>query len=70
MPLDKLLPFKNHPFRVVDDDSMQQIVDSIKQYGVIAPLIVRSIQDGDYEVISGHADFTPLKKQAVKRCRF
>ena len=54
MPLDKLQPFKNHPFRVPDDDSMQQMVDSIKQYGVIVPLIVRPVQDGNYEVISGH----------------
>ena len=47
MPLDRLQPFKIHPFRIVDDDSMQQMVDSIKQYGVIVPLIVRPIQDGD-----------------------
>jgi ParB family chromosome partitioning protein len=54
IPLEQLHPFKNHPFKVLDDDAMQQSVESIRQYGVMAPLIARPREDGGYEIISGH----------------
>jgi ParB family chromosome partitioning protein len=54
IPLEQLHPFKNHPFKVLDDDTMQQSVESIRQYGVMAPLIARPREGGGYEIISGH----------------
>ena len=55
IPIDERHPFTNHPFKVLDDDSMKQAVESIKQYGVLSPLIARPRPDGDgYEIISGH----------------
>lgn len=53
IPLSRLVPFKNSPFKVVDDVSMELLTDSIKKYGLITPLIVRQIEGG-YEIISGH----------------
>lgn len=52
--LHQLFPFKNHPFRVVDDEQMQKTADSIKEYGVLMPGIVRPRPEGGYEIISGH----------------
>ena len=54
IPLNQLFPFKNHPFRVVDDEQMQKTADSIKEYGVLMPGIVRPRPEGGYEIISGH----------------
>ena len=55
IPLSELHPFKNHPFKVVDDEAMTRTVESIAQFGVLAPLIARPRPDGDgYEIISGH----------------
>ena len=55
IPIGELFPFKNHPFKVLDDDSMQRTVESVEQYGVLSPLIARPRPDGDgYEIISGH----------------
>jgi ParB family chromosome partitioning protein len=54
IPVEQLHPFKNHPFKVLDDDAMQQSVESIRQYGVMAPLIARPREGGGYEIISGH----------------
>lgn len=54
MPLDKLVPFLNHPFKVTDDQKMQETVDSIKEYGVLVPVLVRPKDDGNYEIVSGH----------------
>lgn len=54
IPLDKLIPFKNHPFKVVDDEAMLRTVESVSQYGVLAPLIARPREDDSYELISGH----------------
>ena len=54
MPLERLQPFKNHPFKVLDDKLMMDTVNSIKQIGVASPLIVRSNKEGGYEIISGH----------------
>ena len=54
IPIGELFPFKNHPFKVLDDDSMSDTVESVKQYGVLAPLIARPRPEGGYEIISGH----------------
>ena len=55
IPIDELHPFTNHPFKVLDDEAMTRTVESIAQYGVLAPLIARPCPDGDgYEIISGH----------------
>ena len=55
IPIDDLHPFTNHPFKVLDDEAMARTVESIAQYGVLAPLIARPRPDGDgYEIISGH----------------
>ena len=52
--LTELHPFKNHPFKVLDDELMQQTIDSISQVGVLSPAVVRPDPDGGYEIISGH----------------
>ena len=54
IPIRELFPFKNHPFKVLDDEAMQRTVESVAQYGVLAPLIARSRPEGGYEIISGH----------------
>jgi ParB family transcriptional regulator, chromosome partitioning protein len=54
IPVSEVHPFEGHPFRVVDDELMQQTVDSIKQFGVLNPAIVRPAPDGGYEMVSGH----------------
>ena len=54
IPIDELYPFKNHPFKVLDDESMQRTVESVEQYGVLSPLIARPRPEGGYEIISGH----------------
>lgn len=57
IPIGELFPFKNHPFKVLDDDSMSDTVESVKQYGVLSPLIARPRPKGGYEIISGHRRF-------------
>lgn len=52
--IDQILPFENHPFKVLDDDRMQELVESIKANGVLSPVIVRPDDEGTYEMISGH----------------
>ena len=52
--LSALVPFKEHPFKVMDDEAMLRTTESIAQYGVLTPLIVRPLEDGSYEIISGH----------------
>lgn len=54
IPIGELYLFKNHPFKVLDDDSMSDTVESVKQYGVLSPLIARPRPKGGYEIISGH----------------
>lgn len=54
IPLSELFPFKNHPFRIVDDEAMQRTVESVSQFGVLSPAIARPRVDGGYEIISGH----------------
>ena len=54
IPIEELFPFKKHPFKVLDDEAMQRTVESVAQYGVLAPLIARPRPEGGYEIISGH----------------
>ena len=54
IPIGELFPFKDHPFKVLDDESMQRTMESVEQYGVLSPLIARPRPEGGYEIISGH----------------
>ena len=54
IPISELVPFKNHPFKVIDDEAMLRTTESIAQFGVLTPLIARPLEDGSYEIISGH----------------
>ena len=54
IPIEELFHFKEHPFKVLDDETMQRTVESVAQYGVLAPLIARPRPEGGYEIISGH----------------
>ena len=54
IPISELVPFKNHPFKVVEDEAMLRTTESISQFGVLTPLIARPLEDGTYEIISGH----------------
>ena len=54
IPLSELHPFKDHPFKVKDDEAMMETADSIRQYGVLVPAIVRPDADGGYELVAGH----------------
>ncbi len=54
LPLDQLHPFPNHPFQVRDDEEMQKMVESVKEYGVLTPLIARPRPEGGYEIVAGH----------------
>ena len=54
IPLDQLVPFKNHPVKVIDDESMMDTVQSIREHGILLPLIARPMPDGKYEIVSGH----------------
>ena len=54
IPLAQLVPFKDHPFKVIDDESMMDTVQSIREHGILLPLIARPMPDGKYEIVSGH----------------
>lgn len=54
LPIAELVPFKDHPFQVVDDDRMKETVESVKEYGVLVPIIARPLETGGYEIVSGH----------------
>ena len=54
IPLDQLVPFKDQPFKVIDDESMMDTVQSIREHGILLPLIARPMPDGKYEIVSGH----------------
>ena len=54
IPLSELHPFRDHPFKVKDDEAMANTVDSVKQYGVLVPAIARPMEDGGYELVAGH----------------
>ena len=66
LPINKLRPFENHPFQVKDDDEMNQLVWSVLTQGVLTPLMVRSLENDEYEVISGHRRLHACQKAGIK----
>ena len=67
--INKIADFPNHPFKVQDDDKMDEMVKSVKQYGVILPVIVRPKDDGTYEMISGHRRKRACELAGIKQIR-
>jgi ParB family chromosome partitioning protein len=65
LQIEKLHPFKGHPFKVVDNEEMDQLVESIQAQGVLTPLVVRPLENGEYEVISGHRRLHACKKAGI-----
>ena len=67
--LDELVPFEDHPYKVLDNDSMDELVESIREYGIMNPLIVRPIEgvENSYEIISGHRRFHAAQKLGIKK---
>ena len=65
LPLEQLHPFKGHPFKVLDNEEMDQLVESITTQGVLTPIVVRPLETGEYEVISGHRRLHACKKAGV-----
>ena len=66
LPINKLHPFENHPFQVKDDDEMDQLVWSVLTQGVLTPLVVRPLENGEYEVISGHRRLHACQKAGIE----
>ncbi len=66
LPIQKLRPFENHPFQVKDDDEMNQLVWSVLTQGVLTPLVVRPLGNGEYEVISGHRRLRACQKAGIE----
>ena len=66
LPIQKLRPFENHPFQVKDDDEMNQLVWSVFTQGVLTPLVVRPLENGEYEVISGHRRLHACQKAGIE----
>ena len=66
LPINKLNPFEGHPFYVKDDDDMEQLTESIRQQGVLNPIMVRPLDTGEYEVISGHRRLHACKKAGIE----
>ena len=67
--INKITDFPNHPFKVINDDKMQDMVESVKKYGVILPVIVRKKDDGTYEMISGHRRKKACELAGIKQMR-
>ena len=66
LPIDKLKPFEGHPFHVKDDEEMEQLVFSVATQGLLTPLVVRPIENNEYEVISGHRRLHACKKAGIE----
>ena len=66
LPIDKLCPFEGHPFKVVDNEEMDQLVWSILTQGLLTPLVVRPLDNGEYEVVSGHRRLHACKKAGIE----
>ena len=67
LPVEKLRPFEGHPFKVVDNEEMDQLVWSILTQGLLTPLVVRPVENGEYEVISGHRRLHACKKAGIEK---
>ena len=66
LPIEKLRPFEGHPFKVADNEEMDQLVESIMAQGVLTPLVVRPLEKGEYEVISGHRRLHACKRAGIE----
>ena len=66
LPIEKLRPFEGHPFKVADNEEMDQMVESIMTQGVLTPLVVRPLENGEYEVISGHRRLHACKRAGIE----
>ena len=66
LPIQKLRPFENHPFQVKDDDEMNQLVWSVLTQGILTPLVVRPLENDEYEVISGHRRLRACQKAGIE----
>ena len=66
LPIEKLRPFEGHPFKVADNEEMDQLVESIVAQGVLTPLVVRFLENGEYEVISGHRRLHACKRAGIE----
>ena len=66
LPIEKLRPFEGHPFKVADNEEMDQLVESIMTQGVLTPLVVRLLDNGEYEVISGHRRLHACKRAGIE----
>ena len=66
LPIEKLRPFEDHPFKVADNEEMDQLVESIMAQGVLTPLVVRPLENGEYEVISGHRRLHACKRAGIE----
>ena len=65
--LDRLKPFENHPYKVVENEEMNNLTQSIKENGILSPLIVRPIENGEYEIVSGHRRLFAAKQAGLKK---
>ena len=65
IPLDEMQPFRNHPYKVCDDEEMEMLTQSIKENGILSPLIVRPIENSEYEIISGHRRLFASKRAGL-----
>ena len=63
--VDKLKPFENHPYKVKDDEEMETLVDSVKEHGILSPIITRPLEYGEYEIISGHRRLFASKRAGL-----
>ena len=68
IPLSELHPFKDHPFKVLDDERMLDTVESVKQYGVLAPVLARPHPEGGYELVSGHRRHRAAELAGLATC--
>lgn len=68
LPVNELVPFKDHPFKILDDEDMHKLVESIKEYGVYTPLMARPLPDGNgYELISGHRRLAACESLGIEK---
>ncbi len=67
LPIEKLRPFEGHPFKVTDNEEMEQLTESIRQQGVLNPIMVRPLDTGEYEVISGHRRLHACQKAGIEK---
>ena len=66
LPIEKLKPFANHPYKVIDNEDMQNLIESIRAQGVLNPITVRPIENGEYEIVSGHRRVFACKKLGIE----